>query len=131
MLVVVRPCTLLHGRLQRSLPSPLAVGGALVLALSASDAVVVPALMAALVMSAAEAAGDSTTSVSGIILQNASWPEAFLLLSNVIGELCTCEKTWINNNSRAGTRSKAVSGSVRTMCGSRTGGWSLPGVMSD
>jgi hypothetical protein len=41
--------------------------------------------MAELVMSAAEAAGDSTISVSGIILQNASWPEAFLLLSNVVG----------------------------------------------
>jgi hypothetical protein len=26
---------------------------------------------------------------------------------------------------------KLLSGGVRTICGSRTGGWSLPGVMSD
>jgi hypothetical protein len=36
-------------------------------------------------MSAAEAAGDSTTGVSGNFLQNASWPEAFFSLSDVIG----------------------------------------------
>jgi hypothetical protein len=65
-------------------PSPLAVGGALVLALSASAAAVVPAPTAALVTSVAEAAGDSITDVPGILLPNASWPEAFLPLSDVI-----------------------------------------------
>jgi hypothetical protein len=53
--------------------------------LSASDAVVVPAPTAALVTSAAEITGDSTTSVSGILLPNDSWPEAFLPLSDVVG----------------------------------------------
>jgi hypothetical protein len=53
--------------------------------LSASNAVVVPALPTALVTSAAEAAGDSTTGVSGILLPNSSWPEAFMPLSDVVG----------------------------------------------
>jgi hypothetical protein len=95
VLVVLRPCTLLHGRLranagngpevQRSPPLPSAVGDALVPALSASDVVVVPAPSAALVTSAAEITGYSTTSVSGILLPNASWSEAFLPLSDVVG----------------------------------------------
>jgi hypothetical protein len=60
------------------------VGGALVLALSASDAVVVPDTTVALVALAAEATGDSTTGVSGNLLPNASWPEAFFPLSDVV-----------------------------------------------
>jgi hypothetical protein len=36
-------------------------------------------------MSATKAVGDSTTGVSDILLPNASWPEAFLPLSNVVG----------------------------------------------
>jgi hypothetical protein len=36
-------------------------------------------------MLAAEASGDSTTSISDILLPNASWPEAFLPLSDVVG----------------------------------------------
>jgi hypothetical protein len=32
---------------------------------------------------------------------------------------------------KGGSGSSAVSGELRTMCGSRTGGWSLPSVMSD
>jgi hypothetical protein len=63
------------------------VGGALVPTLSASDAAVALALTTVLVTSAAEAADDSTTGVSGILLPNASWPEAFFPHSNVIGEL--------------------------------------------
>jgi hypothetical protein len=70
---------------QRSPPSPSAVGGALVPALSASDVAVVPAPTAALVTSAAEATGDSTTRVSGNCLPHASWSEAFFPLSDVIG----------------------------------------------
>jgi hypothetical protein len=53
--------------------------------LSASEAAVVPAPTVALVMSATKAVGDSTTGVSDILLPNASWPEAFLPLSNVVG----------------------------------------------
>jgi hypothetical protein len=49
-------------------------GCALVPALSTSDAAVTPAPAAALVTSAAEAAGDSTTGASGILLPNNSWP---------------------------------------------------------
>jgi hypothetical protein len=37
-------------------------------------------------MSAAEAASDSTTGVSDNLLQNASWPEAFFPLSDVVEE---------------------------------------------
>jgi hypothetical protein len=48
------------------------VGGALVLAFSASDATVAPAPVAALITSAAEAAGDSITAISGTLLSNAS-----------------------------------------------------------
>jgi hypothetical protein len=58
--------------MQRSPPSPSAGRGTLVPALSALDATVIPALTAVLVTSAAEAAGDSTTGVSGILLPNAS-----------------------------------------------------------
>jgi hypothetical protein len=47
------------------------MGAVLAPALSASDATIVPALPAALVTSAAEAAGDSTTGVSLILLPNA------------------------------------------------------------
>jgi hypothetical protein len=61
------------------------VGGALVPALSASDATIIPASTVALVTSAAEAASDSTTGVSGNLLPNASWPEAFFPLPDVIG----------------------------------------------
>jgi hypothetical protein len=70
---------------QRSPLSPPVVGGALVPSLSSSDAAVVLALTAALITSAAEVAGDSTTGVSSILLPNASWPEAFFSLSDVIG----------------------------------------------
>jgi hypothetical protein len=52
--------------------------------LSASDAAVVPAPTAALVTSVAEAAGDSTTGISDILLPNASWPEVFMLLSDIV-----------------------------------------------
>jgi hypothetical protein len=52
--------------------------------LSASDAAVVPAPTTALVTSAAEAAGDSTTSVSGNLLPNASWTEALFPLSDIV-----------------------------------------------
>jgi hypothetical protein len=69
---------------QRSPPPPSAVGGTLVPALSSSDAAVAPAPPAVLVMSTVEIAGDSITSVSGILLPIASWPEAFLPLSDVV-----------------------------------------------
>jgi hypothetical protein len=49
------------------------------------DATVALALAAALVTSAAEADGDSTTGVSGALLPNASCREAFFSLSNVVG----------------------------------------------
>jgi hypothetical protein len=61
------------------------VGGALVPALSASDAAVVPTPTATLVTSAAKAVGDSTTGVSGILLPNAFWPEVLFPLSDVVG----------------------------------------------
>jgi hypothetical protein len=61
------------------------VGGIMVPALFASDAAVAPAPTAELVTSAAEAAGDSTTGVSGNLLPNAFWPEAFFPLSDVVG----------------------------------------------
>jgi hypothetical protein len=70
---------------QRSPPSALAVGGARVRTLSASDTAVVPAPTATLITSVAEAAGDSTTGISGNFLPNASWPEAFFSLSDVVG----------------------------------------------
>jgi hypothetical protein len=57
----------------------------LVPALSASNAAVAPVPPAALVKSAVETAGDSATDVSLALLPNASWPEAFLTLSNIIG----------------------------------------------
>jgi hypothetical protein len=69
----------------RSPPSPPVVGGALIPALSASGAAIVLAPAAALVTSAAEAAGDSTTCVPSALLPNAFWPEAFFLLSDVVG----------------------------------------------
>jgi hypothetical protein len=53
--------------------------------LSVSDIAVVPAPPAVLVTSAIEIAGDSTTDVSWILLPNASWPEVFLPLSDVVG----------------------------------------------
>jgi hypothetical protein len=56
------------------------------------DAAVVPAPTAALVMSAAEAAGDSTTGVSGNLVPNASWPEAFFPLSDVVGGILLMKK---------------------------------------
>jgi hypothetical protein len=55
----------------RSPPLAPVVGGVLVAALSALDAAVVPAPTAALVTSATEAAGDSTTSVSDNLLPKA------------------------------------------------------------
>jgi hypothetical protein len=91
--VILRPCTLLHGwqarrRLRASGTEITALtsvaGGALVPALSVSDTAIAPAPPAVLVMSAAEIAGDSTTGVSGILLPNASWPEAFLSPSDVV-----------------------------------------------
>jgi hypothetical protein len=36
-------------------------------------------------MSAVEAAGDPTTGVSGALLPNAFWPEAFFVLPDVVG----------------------------------------------
>jgi hypothetical protein len=65
----------------------LVAGGALVLALSASDAAVLQAPPVVLATSAVEIAGDSTTSVSWIFLPNTSWPEAFLPLFDVGGAL--------------------------------------------
>jgi hypothetical protein len=59
--------------------------GALVPALSASVASVVPTLVAVLITSAAEAAGDSTTGVSGALLPKTSCPEALFPLSDVVG----------------------------------------------
>jgi hypothetical protein len=53
--------------------------------LSSSIVVVVPTLVAVLVTSVAEAAGDSTTDVSGALLPKTSCPEAFFLLSDVVG----------------------------------------------
>jgi hypothetical protein len=53
--------------------------------LFASGAAAVPTPAAALITSAAEAAGDSTTGICGALVPNASFPEAFFLLSDVIG----------------------------------------------
>jgi hypothetical protein len=71
--------------MQRLPPSSSVVGAVLVPALSTSDAVVTLAPSAVLVTSAVETASDSATDVSLVLLLNASWPEAFLPLSNVIG----------------------------------------------
>jgi hypothetical protein len=60
--------------------------------LSASDATVAPVPPAALVTSAIETAGDSPTNVSFALLPNASCPEAFLPLSDIVGALCTHAK---------------------------------------
>jgi hypothetical protein len=70
--------------MQRSPPSSLVVGAVLISALSASDAAVAPVPSAALVTSAVETADESPTSVSFALLPNASWPEAFLPLSNIV-----------------------------------------------
>jgi hypothetical protein len=70
---------------QRSPPSPSTEEGTLVPALSASDAAVVPVSRDVLVTSAIDIAGDYTTGVSCILLPNASWPEALLPLSDVVG----------------------------------------------
>jgi hypothetical protein len=71
-------------------PSPSVAGGTLVPALSVSGAAVVPTPAAALVMLVAEAAGDSTTGASGALVPNASWPEAFFPLSDIVrGTLLT------------------------------------------
>jgi hypothetical protein len=53
--------------------------------LSTSGAIVVATPAVVLVTSAAEVADDSTTGISGALLPNASWPEAFFPLSDVIG----------------------------------------------
>jgi hypothetical protein len=53
--------------------------------LSTSDATVALAPLAVLNTTAAEIAGDSTTDVSGILRTNASLPEAFLPLFDVVG----------------------------------------------
>jgi hypothetical protein len=66
-------------------PSPSVVGGVLVPALSVSGTAVVATRAAALVTSAAEAAGDSTMGASGALVPKASWPEAFFMLSDVVG----------------------------------------------
>jgi hypothetical protein len=63
----------------------LVAGALVVLALSASDAAVAPAPPAVIVTSSIETAGDSVTSVSLVLLPNASYPEAFLPLSDVVG----------------------------------------------
>jgi hypothetical protein len=57
----------------------------LVPALSVSGTAVVATRAAALVTSAAEAAGDSTMGASGALVPNASWPEVFFMLSDVVG----------------------------------------------
>jgi hypothetical protein len=59
--------------------------GALVPALSTSGVTVVQTTATGLVMSATEATGDSTTKVSGALLPNASWPEMFFPLADVVG----------------------------------------------
>jgi hypothetical protein len=56
------------------------------------DAAVVPAPTVALVTSAAEATSESTTGVSGILLPNASWPEAFFLLFDIVGRALLIKK---------------------------------------
>jgi hypothetical protein len=62
------------------------VGGAvLVLAFPAADAAVAPVSTAALVTFAIETADDCSTSVFFALLPNASWPEVFLPLSDVVG----------------------------------------------
>jgi hypothetical protein len=70
--------------MQRSPPSSSVAGVVLVTALSASDAAVAPVPPAALVTSVVETAGDSPTGDSFALLPNASWPEAFLPLSDVV-----------------------------------------------
>jgi hypothetical protein len=65
-------------------------GVVLVLAFSAADTAVAPAPTAELVTSVIETAGDYSTGTSFALLSNASWPEAFLPLSDVVGgALCT------------------------------------------
>jgi hypothetical protein len=71
--------------MQRSSRSRLMDRTVLVSAFSATDAVVAPAPMAELVTSAVETAGDYSTGASFPLLSNASWPEAFLALSEVAG----------------------------------------------
>jgi hypothetical protein len=79
--------------MQRSPPSSSVAGAVLVPPLSASDATVAPVPPAALVTSAVETAGDSPTSVSFALLPNASCPEAFLPLSDIVGgALHTCKR---------------------------------------
>jgi hypothetical protein len=50
-----------------------------------SGAAVVPTPVAVLITSAAETAGDSTTGASSALVPNASWPEAFFPLPDIIG----------------------------------------------
>jgi hypothetical protein len=65
---------------------PPSVGGAvLVPAFSAADGAVALVPTAALVTSAVETAGDYSTGVSFALIPNASRPEAFLPLSDVVG----------------------------------------------
>jgi hypothetical protein len=71
--------------MQRSSCSPLAGGAVLAPAISTADAAVAPALMAALVTLAVETADDYSTGASFALLPNASWLEAFLPLSNMVG----------------------------------------------
>jgi hypothetical protein len=54
-------------------------------ALPALGAAVVPTPAVVLITSAAEAAGDSTTSVSSSLLPNASRPEALFVPPDVVG----------------------------------------------
>jgi hypothetical protein len=74
--------------------------------LSASDIAVVPAPPAVLVTSTTEIVGDSTIGDTWIFLPNASWPEAFLTLSDVVGgggALLMKKRPQSNNNRRAET----------------------------
>jgi hypothetical protein len=70
--------------MQRSSCSPPAGGAVLVPTFSAADAAVAPAPTVELVTSAVETVGDFSTSVSFALLPNASWPEVFLSLSDVV-----------------------------------------------
>jgi hypothetical protein len=65
-----------------------------------------------------------------------------ILASLSINVILLCQYLWCENvfvmstccggcHILASTRMPPATGQVRTMCGSRTGGWSLPCVMSD
>jgi hypothetical protein len=74
-------------------PPPSARGAVLVPAFSTADAAVAPVPAVVLVTHAVKTAGDCSIDVSFALLPNASWPEAFLLLFDVVrGALHTCNK---------------------------------------